>query len=164
MLWMITNFVIDRNVSPFLSIRDFVQFRKTCKLLYNDEEAWQDRTRNLPIYVPNAKHRLGLNYLLKWSTTWEDFPGSLQWYQRIVNWLEYRISIRLMFSFIRTQNVEFFKNMDWSNLSPKQQFHWQLLFHRNRRLFKSSILDYDGRPRKRLRSGVPHRRIAQSCF
>ena len=161
---MITDAIVDRNVSGFLTIHEFVQYRKTCKELYNDQEAWQIRSQHLPLYVNNPKHKLGLHYLLKWSTMWEDTPGSVEWYQRLVDWLEYKVSIKIIFSFIRSQKLSFFPQMDWANLSCRQKHLWEFIYFRNRRLFKPCGIIQDVRASKRMRYGDSDKRILQSCF
>lgn len=160
---MIDQLVVDRNVSEFLSVYDFVQFRKTCRLFYADDEAWQRRAKHLPIHNNDPKKRIGLHYILRWSTQWNVIPGSLLWYQRIVNWLQYKISIKIVFSFIRSQNVRILKKLNFEQLSARQRWHWEYLCHRNQRLFKTSVTDYDVRPVKRHRSGISGQRIVQPC-
>ncbi|MDA7838995.1 hypothetical protein N9A45_01555 [bacterium] len=161
---MLTLLVVDRNVSPFLGLYDFIQMRKTCKTLHDDDEAWILRGKNLPIANCNPRHKIGLHYLLQWSLRLTEIPGSVQWYQQLVNWLEYKVSIRIIFQFICSQNATFLKNMDVSEMSTKQRWQWEHLSRRNRALFKSNALEYDGRPAKRYRRDIPFGRIAQPCY
>jgi len=160
---MICSLVVDRNVSSFLPILDFVRFRKCCRTLYSDEEAWEIRTKHLPVHMSSARRKLGLHYILSWAMRAPFDIGSPEWYQFLVNWLEYRISIKIIHSFIQTQNVEFFETMDLSELSSRQRWQWEYLWCRNRRLYKHRSLDYDVRPAKRVKCGISHRRVAQSC-
>jgi len=171
---MITNYIVDTNVSGFLRTYDFVQYRKTCRELYYDQEAWRIRAKNLPdlyhlrpsaIHVNDPKHKMGLHYLLKWSRTWEVRPGSIEWLQKMVNWLQYKISIKILLSFVRSQKLDFFERIDWSHLSCRQKTLWEFMCFRNPALFKPlSILEEDGRPYKRMRYGISHRRFAQPCY
>ena len=48
----------------------------------------------------NQKQTLGLNYLMKYALTFESLAGTPEWFQEIVNWLEYKISIKILHSFI----------------------------------------------------------------
>lgn len=161
---MLSSYVVDRRVSSFLEDYDFVQMRKTNKVLYQDEEAWNIRVKNVPMYTEDPKQRLGTHYLIGWSLKLQIVPGSFQWYQYIVNWIEHRTSIKLMYSFIRKRRVEFFNNIDLSNLCPRRRFIWQFLMHRDRGLFKRQRCLYDERPAKRHMSRFQDRRNPQLCY
>lgn len=158
---------VDRHVSSYLPIQDFVQFRKSCRVLYHDEEAWSLRARGMPMNKDNAREKIALNYLLRWSMQLPAQLGSNEWYQQIVNWLEYHVSIKLIHSFIQSHHIEFLYSMDLSQLSPSQRFMWLRLWHRYGRLYKPNFEPCyvtDGRPAKRIKLGISHPRTFQPCY
>lgn len=160
---MLCKLVVDRNVSEYLATVDFVALRRTCRTMYLDDDAWNLRVKHLPINASNAKHKLGLHYLLQWSLKLTSEIGSDTWFQEIADWLEYKISIRIMHSFILTQSPLFLMTVDLSRMSSRQRIQWLRLAHRYRRLYKPKALEYNVRPVKRHKSGLSCRRIAQSC-
>jgi len=161
---MLESYVIDRRVSPYLNLYEFVQLRKTCKVLYMDTEAWDIRAKPTPMYTDDPKHRLGIHYLIEWSLKVPRVPGSFQWYQFIVNWLEHRISIKLMYSFIRNNSLDFLRCVDLSGLCSRRRLLWEYLLHRDRRLFKPTRYLYDERPSKRYKSGILSGGNLQLCY
>jgi hypothetical protein len=164
---MIFSLPVDRHVSSYLSIQDFVQFRKSCRVLYRDEEAWSLRAKGMPMNKENPREKIALNYLLQWSMKLPARLGSNEWYQEIVNWLQYHVSIKLIHSFIRTQHFDFLYSMDLSRLSPSQRLMWLRLWHRYGRLYKPKLKQYyvtEGRPAKRIKLGVSRPGTLQSCY
>ena len=158
---------VDRHVSSYLTAVDFVQFRMSCRVLYRDEEAWSLRAQKLPIYRKNPREKIALHYLLKWAMKFHSRLGSTEWYQQIVNWLEYRVSIKLIHSFIRTQNFNFLYSMDLSELSPARRIIWLRLWHRYGRLYKPKSAYHhvtEGRPAKRIKFDIPYQRTLQPCY
>lgn len=158
---------VDRGVSSYLPTKDFVQFRMSCSVLYRDDEAWSLRAKGLPMHKENPREKIALNYLLRWSMKLPAQLGSNEWYQEMVNWLEYYVSIKLIHSFIRTQHFDFLYSMDLSQLSPARRLIWLRLWHRHGRLYKPKLEDYyvtEGRPAKRIKLGISHRRTIQSCY
>ena len=158
---------VDRHVSSYLSIQDFVQFRKSCRVLYCDEEAWTLRARGLHMNKENPRETLALNYLLQWSMKLPARLGSNEWYQEIVNWLQYYVSIKLIHSFIRNQHFDFLYSMDLSQLSSSQRLMWLRLWHRYGRLYKPNLEQCyvtEGRPAKRIKLGISHPRTLQPCY
>ena len=164
---MIFTLPVDRHVSSFLSTLDYVQFRKSCRILYYDKEAWSLRAKHLPVYSKDAREQLGLHYLLQCSMKLSSRPFSCEWYQEIVNWLEYSVSIKLIHSFIRTHHFDFLYSMDLSHLSAARRFIWLRLWHRYGRLYKPKLEQCyvtEGRPAKRIKIGISHSRTVQSCY
>jgi hypothetical protein len=169
---MIKILPIDRNISSFLTITEFVSFRRTCHLFYEDEEAWNIKAKTLPISLSslNSKKTLGLHYILKWSVLFEEVVGSYQWYQKIVNWLGYKVSIKIFFSFIVFYNVPFLSNLNLKHMNNIQRFHWNYLYHRNPRLFKPKKRKYDeleeryNLSSKRPKTWFFYRRDTQPCY
>lgn len=169
---MIKTLPIDRNVSSFLTIIEFVSFRRTCHFFYEDEEAWDIKAKLLPISLSslNSKKTLGLHYILKWSILFKESIGSHQWYQRVVNWLGYKVSIKIFFSFIVFYNVHFLPNLNLEHMNVSQQFHWNFLYHRYPRVFKHKKRKYNELKErynfcpKRSKTRVFYRRNTQPCY
>lgn len=146
--------VIDRGVSRYLSTFDFMSFRKTSRTHYHDTEAFEIRAMKLPLNCPGlrVKQKIGLHYLLGWALNFDAMIGSHEWCQKIVNWLDYRSSIKIIYIFLKNYCIDFFQKMTMVALCGRQRVIWLRLCHRNSRLFKRRSLDYlcDERPRKRL--------------
>jgi hypothetical protein len=163
--------VIDRGVSRYLSLVDFVSLRRTTKVLYDDNQAWEIRAIPIPfkMHAFNAKKNLALHYLLNCALYFSNPVGSNQWFQEMVDWLEYKISIKLIYSFIFYYRFDFFYSMNLSQLDGRRRFVWLRLTHRNSRVFKRSLLEYDdrynvGRPcAKRLATPLQMYRNTQQC-
>ena len=166
---MALNLVVDRNVSRFLSTTDFLAFRKTCHTTYDDEEAWYQRANQLPIHIATLNHKklIGLHYLLSWSLRFNLIPGSIDWYKQTIQWLSYKVSIRILFAFLTTQSIDsLMYALDNIELDSKQRFHWQRLLHRFNytRVFKRRRLDLDVFERRPIKkSCFSHSRYLQSC-
>jgi hypothetical protein len=169
---------VDRNVSSFLNINDFINVRKTCRQYYYDEEAYHVRAWSMPFHISDfdARKTIAIHYLMSYALQFEERLGSVVWYQRIVNWLKYKSSIKMMYTFICIQKNDFLFKMDLSNLSLKQRFVWLRLFHcnqrvQNQRLYKYDYLhenehlscDFEQRPAKRQRCWLPSYGDLQPC-
>lgn len=137
---------VDRGTSSFLNIKDFVYLRSTCKIHYNDSEAWEIKSQIFPINNPtqSPKKKIGLHYLLKLSSKFEEPIGSLCWYKKIVSWLQYNVSIKIMSNFMYQQRV---LDFDLGEICLRRRFIWQRQFHcKNMRLLKNNRkrkLEYD---------------------
>jgi len=167
MLVMKFSLPVDRHVSSYLSTQDFVQFRKSCTVLYRDEEAWSLRAKGLPMNKKNAREKIALNYLLQWSLKLPARLGSNEWYQEIVNWLQYYVSIQLIHSFIRIQHFDFLYSMDLSQLSSSQRLMWLRLWHRYGRLYnpnREPCYVTEDRPTKRIKREFSYQRTLQPCY
>ena len=151
---MITSLCVDRNVSSFLPVYDFVQLRRTCHTLYDDDEAWLLRARTVSPIVQNPKRQLGLHYILSWASKLPCDEGSHEWYQQLVEWLQHKVSIKIIHDFIRSKNLMFLDTMNLKNMSSSQKYHWRFLWHRYRRLYKPTCLEHDERPCKRYKVGL----------
>lgn len=142
---MIFDLVSDRNVCPYLDTRSFCMFRIACKTHYNDEEAWSMRSSGgvLNVSSLNQKQTLGLNYLMKYALMFESPIGSTEWFQEIVNWLEYKISIKILhsFMFITAPNLMF--QLSFRRLTPSARFHWERLWCRYERVYKIHKWKYE---------------------
>lgn len=156
---------VDRHTCTFLTTREFVMFRKTCRDMYNDEEAWSIRTMSLPIRMPSLgpRHLLGLHYLLRWAIQLGSPIGSRAWVQSIAEWLDYKVSIQIVHSFFLTQSRDILSDIDMTRLSSRQQFLWEWLSHRSGRLYKRKRLTHHGRRAKRPKTWIPNRRIMFAC-
>lgn len=161
--------VVDRCVSPYLSVWSFISFRTVCRTHYRDQEAWFLRSNPMPVHVPclNMREKLALNSLLSWAMQFPEQLGSEDWYQRVMEWLEHNSSIRIMHQFFMNQDIG---KMDLTSLSLRRRFVWQRQWHRYRRLYKkkdhqrSVTNDFiDNHPSKRRKYWVPSAGIAQSC-
>ena len=145
---------VDRGISRYLNTCDFVSFRKTSRLHYNDSEAWSIRGKDLPLNCPGigVKKKIGLHYLLGCALQFNEWVGSDEWFQAIVNWIDYKSSIKIMYLFLKHYRVDFFTKMSMSEMSSRQRIVWWRLCHRNSRLFKRPRIDYvcDERTPKRL--------------
>lgn len=129
---------VDRGVSDFVNIRDFVNLRLTSKIHYNDSEAWKIKTLLFPINIStlNSKEKIGLHYLLIQSCQFSEPIGSLLWYKKIVSWLQYNVSIKIMSNFMYQQRV---MDFDLGGLCLRRRFIWQRQFHcKNMRLLKNN--------------------------
>ena len=132
------NCVVDRRVSEFLNIRDFVSFRAVAKTHYADEEAWYVKSVLFPMNVEtlNAKEKIALHYLLKLSSQLPEKIGTNSWYHGIVTWLQHNVSIKIMSSFLFHQSIT---NFDLSHLCLRRRFVWQRQFHCKNILLKNRI-------------------------
>jgi hypothetical protein len=137
--------VSDRNVCSYLDTYSFCMFRVTCKTHYNDEEAWSIRSSRGILNVPSLNHKqtLGLNYLMKYALMFESPTGSTSWFQEIVNWLEYKISIKIFHSFIYNSAPNLMFQLHFHKLSPSAKFHWERLWHRYQRVYKIRKWNYE---------------------
>lgn len=166
---MSISLVVDRGVSSFLYIRDFMSLRRTCKTLYDDSEAWQKRAYSLPIQLKKLddKKTIGLHYLLGWSLKLNAYPGSLDWYKQMIQWLSYKVSIRILFVFLSSySNENLLRALDDVNLNSSQRLSWQYYIHRSNstRVFKRARLELDvfeRRPHKK--PCFSYSRHLQSC-
>ena len=140
--------VVDQLVSTFLCTTSFISLRSICTVHYRDQESWSLRSSSLPVNIANLnmREKLALNYLLSWAIQFKEETGSTMWYKRVVEWLEYNASIRIMHSFFMNQNID---SIDLSKLSDRRKFLWQRLWHRRPRLYKSNGLVEDEPPCKR---------------
>lgn len=161
---MITSLCVDRNVSSYLPVYEFVQFRKTCHTLYDDDEAWAVRAKKVSPIVTNPKHQIGLHYLLTWASKLPSHTGTHEWYQELVDWLQYKISIKIIHDFIRSKNVLFLHTMTMQNMTPSQRYQWKYMWHRYSRLYKPMLDEHDGARRKRFKIGIPCQRFIQPCY
>jgi len=135
---------IDRNVCSFLSIYEFICFRKTCRCYYYDAAAYDVRAWSLPLHLSNFSSRqtIALHYLMSFAVQFEDRLGSVTWYQRVVNWLRYKPSIKIMYAFICVQNFDFLFRLTLSDLSACQRFCWLRLLCRNQQIQKRRLFKY----------------------
>jgi hypothetical protein len=143
---------IDRGVSRFLSTIDFITLRRTSLTHYNDKEAWRIYCRKMPLNFPGLSDRkkVGLHYLLGWALKFPAPCGSHDWFQMIVNWLTFKSSIKIIYTFLFHFSREFLLDLDIGHMTARQRFIWLRLYHRNSRVFKRQTLEYDynERPRK----------------
>lgn len=148
-------FVVDRGVCRFVSIVDFLSLRCTSKNCYGDEEAYCIYSKSMPLSVVGlvSREKIGLHYLLGWALNFEEVVGSYCWYQRIVNWLSFRSSIKIMFRFLLQCACEFLFEMDLGQLSTCQRLIWLRFSYKNSRVFKRVTFDHEEnvRPRKMVR-------------
>jgi hypothetical protein len=161
---MLTNLVVDRNLTTYLDTVDFVSFRSCCHTLYDDSEAWRLRAEPLPHRVPTLtdKQNIGLDYLLQWARRICQPMGSLSWYQHVVEWIRYKITIRIVFNFLQSQNREYLMYaIDTAPLTSSQQCLWHYYTHRSRRLFKRKRRHTDAVGQKYRRLSCP--RNLQPC-
>ena len=161
--------VVDRCVSPFLSVQSFISLRTVCNTHYRDQEAWFLRSNPMPVHVPSLsmREKLALNYLLSWAMQFPEQLGSEDWYQRVMEWLEHNSSIRIMHHFFMNQDID---KLDLTTLSLRRRFVWQRQWHRYRRLYKmksqkrkSTHAFPDEDPSKRRKYWVSSAGIAQPC-
>jgi hypothetical protein len=161
--------VVDRRVSPFLSVHSFISLRTVCHTHYRDQNAWFLRSNPMPVHVPSLSMReiLALNYLLSWAMQFPEQLGSEDWYQRVMEWLEHNSSIRIMHHFFMNQDID---KLDLTTLSLRRRFVWQRQWHQHRRLYKMKarkrILTHaftDEYPSKRRKSWVSSTVPAQPC-
>ena len=135
--------VIDRGISRYLDMVDFVSFRRTCRCHYNDLEAWSIRSSNLPVRISflNNREIIALHYLLQCSMQFPYQIGTKIWYQQIVDWLEYNSSIRIMSLFFIEMN---FIDFDLSNVSVRKRYLWLKQNHRyqSQRVYKIENITY----------------------
>ena len=164
--------VVDRNVSSFLDIVSFVSFRRTNKEHYTDKEAWSLRAHGLckDVTLKNARETLALGYLLSWAARFPDPQWSVEWFQRVVQWLEHKVSIKLIHSFIKHHKSHLLCTIDLFGASAKQRVIWWRLRHLNSRVYKRlhseayDLCDHD-RPRKLcVRDSFSHRQYTLPCM
>jgi len=148
-------YIVDRGVSRYLSIVDFISLRCTSKVCYNDREAFEIFSKKMPINIVNldGREKIGLHYLLGWALNFRALVGSHSWFQMIVHWLTFRSSIKIIYKFFFQCSTDFLLEMDLSLLCPSQRLTWLRLYHRNSRVFKRLSLDYEenDRPRKMVK-------------
>ena len=142
---MTFSLVADRNVSSFLDTYSFVMLRKTCRTHYHDAEAWSWRTKGVLVRMAklNDKQTLGLNYLMKYALMFDAPIGSAEWFQHIVNWLEYNISIKLVHSFILHSNPQVMFSLQFGQLCSRRKMYWQKLWCRYERVYKKRKYQYE---------------------
>ena len=130
--------IVDRRISEFLNIRDFVNLRSVCKTHYNDDDAWRIKAIDFPMNINtlNSKEKIALHYLLKISSQFTEPIGSLQWYNNIVTWLQHNVSIKIMSSFLFHQSIT---SVNLSHLCLRRRFVWQRQFHCKNILLKNRI-------------------------
>jgi len=136
--------VVDRGLSRYLDIVSFVSFRRTCRCHYNDSEAWLVRSKNLPIRIAslNPREIIALHHLLEWSMQLTYQIGTNIWYQKIVDWLEYNTSIRIMSLFFIQMNCI---DLDLRHVSVRKRYLWlkQTHLYQSQRVYKiENITDY----------------------
>lgn len=119
-------YAADRGVSEYLDVVSFVKFRSTCKVHYSDEEAWRLRVYNRcgEESLKNARETLALRYLLSWATHFPDPMWSAEWLQHVVEWLEYKVSIKIIHSFILQHKSHLLYSLNMCVCSPKQRIKW----------------------------------------
>ena len=142
---MTFDLVSDRNVCLYLDTRSFCIFRITCRTHYNDEEAWSMRSSRGILTVPslNQKQTLGLNYLMKYALMFESPVGSPEWFQEIVNWLEYKISIKILHSFMFNSSPNLMFQLQFHKLSAGARIHWERLWCRYEQVYKIHKWKYE---------------------
>jgi len=156
--------VIDRGVSRYLQTTDFMSFRKTSLVHYNDKDAWSIYACKMPLNCPgiSARQKVGLHFLFYWALQFPERMGTMEWYQRMVNWLEHKTSIKIMYFFLLHSQFDFLRNIDTSKLDGRRRFVWLRLWHRNSRVFKRTSFDnIDERPQKH--TVLLHRNTQQRC-
>lgn len=139
------DFVSDRNVCTYLDTRSFVMFRIVCKTHYNDMEAWALRASCGILCVPslNPRQTLGLNYLMQYALLFESSIGSVEWFQEIVNWLDYNISIKLLHTFLLNSAPNMIFKLDFHKLSLSTRLRWERLWCRHVRVYKIRKWNYE---------------------
>ena len=139
------NCIIDRRVSDFLETRSFVMLRRTCKTHYEDQEAWSLKVTMATIQFDtlNTKETLGLNYLMNWALKLFQNTGSTEWFQEVVNWLEYKISIQIMHTFLLNTNPMSMYSLNVSKLSLRRKLLWSKLFYLNENVYKKHKRKYE---------------------
>lgn len=137
--------VSDRNVCQYLDTRSFVMFRITCRTHYDDDEAWSIRGSGGILNVPslNKRQTLGLNYLMKYALFFESPVGSTEWFQEIVNWLEYKISIKILHSFMFKSSPNLMFQLKFHKLTPRARICWERLWCRYERVYKIHKWKYE---------------------
>ncbi len=152
---MTFDLVSDINVCSYLDTYSFCMFRRTCKTHYNDEESWYLRCSGCILNVPTMdnKQTLGLNYLMKYALLFESPFGSTEWFQEIVNWLEYKSSIKIVQSFIFNSSPNLMSQLSFYRLSPSARMCWERLWCRYERVYKIRKWKYvntDVRKKRRI--------------
>ena len=147
--------IVDRGVCRYLSIIDFISFRCTSNVYYNDKEAFDIYSKKMPMNVVGltSREKVGLHYLLGWALHFGESVGSFCWFQKIINWLVFRSSIKIIYKFLFQFSSDFFLVMDLRQVSISQRLTWLRLSHRNSRVFKRLSFDNEEneRPRKMVR-------------
>ena len=158
--------VVDRNMCEFLSIAEFVSFRKTCKCHYYDEESWVLRSITLPINCPNLNYRekIGLHYLLEWSMHF-GVVNSEPWLKSLISWPQSRIAIKIICVFLKHFRSDFIVNLDISMLDTRRQFIWLRRLGHRYPVFKRRLDMY---PSDAIASRAHYRdkmyRNSQQCY
>lgn len=142
---MTFDLVADRNVSSFLDTRSFMMFRMTCRTHYDDSEAWEIRKSGVILHTStlNDKKTLGLNYIMKYALMFDTPVGSTEWFQDIINWLDYKVSIRIVHSYIFQSYPDLMNVLSFSALAPGPRMHWQRLWNRYEHVYKKRRFMYD---------------------
>jgi len=137
--------VTDRNVSMFLDTYSFVMFRMTCRTHYSDSEAWKLRNDGVLLRMStlNERKTLGLNYLMRYALQFQSPIGSMEWFQEIVNWLSYKISIKIVHSFIFQSCPDLVNVLRFGDLAHGPRMHWQRLVYRYEHVYKKRRWEYE---------------------
>lgn len=91
----------------------------------------------------NQKQTLGLNYLMKYALMFESPVGSPEWFQEIVNWLEYKISIKILHSFMFNSSPNLMFQLQFHKLSAGARIHWERLWCRYEQVYKIHKWKYE---------------------
>lgn len=142
---MTFDLVSDINVCSYLDTYSFCMFRRTCRTHYADDESWSLRCSGgiLNSRSLDQKQTLGLNYLMKHALMFESSIGSPEWFQEIVNWLEYKISIKILHSFLLNSSHNLLFQLHFHKLRPGARLHWERLCHRYQRVYKIRKWNYE---------------------
>ena len=155
---------IDRRVSDFLELYSFISLRSVCKTHYGDLDAWEIRANGLPYQLVNTsdKHKIALHYILSCSLMFDSEIGTKDWLQNIVDWLQYHISICIVYKFVYSYSPSMLEHLDFSNMSSRNSLIWKRKWFQSNVVYKSKRYVNDERPHKKRR--VSMYRNTQSCF
>jgi len=130
------NFIVSKRIQPFLDPVSFTRLQQTTKKDYYSDELWnlyvKTRIPNLE-FLENSKKAVAFHHIIKWALCLPIKPLTTQWFQAIVDWLQYKCSIYLIHNTIFRYDSSVFLKLHFDNLNSSQWFHWERLKHRYHR-------------------------------
>lgn len=156
------------HMATYFTPRDLVVWTSTCKQHHNDDAyrlayAHEHIGTLLPILNHDVKRAIAIDYLIRIvKTTCTDRPGSLAWFQALINTITYKVSIRYVHDCFFKHDSRLLYSLD-----VPSTFYWNFLVHKYHYV-KFKTYDFRVYKPKRLKrhhaNWLPDRTYRQPCF